>query len=415
MGRSLSLAAYRALSLRKQNTVDEAPQPPRPKGEVIWAHAADPERAMALLDLAKRLDAQRPGAALLLSCGAEIEPDDPLQAAARESGAICTALTPDHPGAARRFMAHWRPDLCLWTGGQLWINHVSAAADSGIPLILADIEQIDLETRRHKWFPDLTRTVLDFFNAILANSTAAAREVRRLGVDRVKVSVAPRMRASPMPPACSLDELSELTDDLASRPVWLAVAARSDEIAPILAAHRSALRLAHRLLLVLSPAEPLDREALETNLRAAGLRFEDWDECGVIEDHTQVLLSADADDLGLWYRIAPLAFLASSLEPGATGVDPLDAAALGSAILYGPNVGRHIDTYARLAAAGAARTVSNSDSLSAALVQLMAPDHAAAMALAGWEVATEGAETTDRLLDLIQDGLDRNGGNHAAT
>ena len=39
--------------------------------------------------------------------------------------------------------------------------------------------------------------------------------------------------------------------------------------------------------------------------------------------------------------------------------------------------------------------------------RLTAPDLAAAMALAGWDVATEGAELTERLVSLICDQLDQ--------
>jgi len=63
--------------------------------------------------------------------------------------------------------------------------------------------------------------------------------------------------------------------------------------------------------------------------------------------------------------------------------------------------------------AGASRLVRNAESLGKAVVQLSAPDQAAAMALAGWEAVTEGADTTDRLLDLVQDVLDSDKASHA--
>ena len=40
------------------------------------------------------------------------------------------------------------------------------------------------------------------------------------------------------------------------------------------------------------------------------------------------------------------------------------------------------------------------------MVQLIAPDHSATMALAGWEVVTESAHLTDKLVDQMQDILD---------
>ena len=83
------------------------------------------------------------------------------------------------------------------------------------------------------------------------------------------------------------------------------------------------------------------------------------------------------------------------------------AAGLGSAVLYGPNVRNHLNAYSRLASAGAARIVNDANALGVAVARLIAPDHAATMALAGWQVASESAAVTDRIVDLVQDALDQ--------
>ena len=104
--------------------------------------------------------------------------------------------------------------------------------------------------------------------------------------------------------------------------------------------------------------------------------------------------------------MAPVSFLGGSLVAGREGVDPLEAAALGSAVLYGPRVGRHLQSYSRLASAGAARIINDSAALGMAVSRLVAPDQSAIMAHAGWDVVSEGAALTDRITDLVQDTLD---------
>lgn len=405
MGRSLSLAAYRALSRRKSVSLGpDRDLPPRPRGELLWVHISSQTRFEAINDLTGRLRAQRPETHVLLTYDQLKHPDGFLGETADDVFLI--GLHSDHPWSAREFMAHWKPDMCVWTGGELMVNQVNAAAETGIPMLLVDVANIDFSSRRHKWFPDLTRTSLDFFHQIITNSDTAARTIRRLGISRAKVSTSARLRGGPMPPPCSDDEVTAVLNDLAGRPVWLAARARTSELDAILYAHRTALRLSHRLLLILTLDDQSNCDDLKLRLSQAKMRFADWDSGDAIEDSTQVLISGDVEELGLWYRVSPLTLMASSLSPEAGGCSPLDAAALGSAILYGPNVGPHIDTYSRLSAAGAARVVSDGENLSAALVQLVAPDRAAAMALAGWEVATEGAELTNQLIDRIQDMLD---------
>lgn len=402
LGRSLSLAAYRALSRRKiQSDIPEIPA--RPDGEILWAHATSETRFSALCDLGRRLKIQRPGLGLLVSFDPARFIPEP------EAGDGCdwiAGLDSDHPDAAQRFLTQWAPDLCLWAGGILMPNLIAAASEQGIPMILLDIGESDFPSRRHKWFPDLNRASLLCFEAIMVTNGAAARSLQRIGVPAERITVTDRLRNSATPPPCPENEPAAIAADLSGRPVWLAAHAMLAEFDPILAAHRAALRLAHRLLLVIILADPADAPLLVAKLSGTGLRYAAWEPGDPIEDSTQVLISHDPADLGIWYRVAPLSFVASSLSPGAGGRSPLEAAATGSAVLYGPNVDNHLESYSRLAAAGAARSVHDAQSLGAAVIQLIAPDYAAAMALAGWQVVTEGARLTDRLIDRIQDMLD---------
>ena len=166
-------------------------------------------------------------------------------------------------------------------------------------------------------------------------------------------------------------------------------------------------RLSHRLLLILAPADPSDSEAFHKTLRARGLRYVTWSEGALPGEITQAILADTEGEMGLWYRIAPVSFMGSSLIAGYGGSDPNEPAAHGSAILYGPNIRNHIDTYSRLAEAGAARIVHNAETLGAAVQQVLTPDQSAAMAHAAWDVATRGAAVMDRIVDLVQDMLDR--------
>ncbi len=400
MSRALGLAAYRAMSWR----LPEDPSPPsgyRGPGQLLWIHAATPERYMALCDLAARVRGQRPGLNLLVTV------DGTLPAAVLPVGAPPPAALPsDHPNSVEVFLDHWRPDLCLWVGGGLRPNLISTAANRRIPLLLADLGTGDLPVRSMRWLPDVTRACLNCFDTVLASSEAAAAQVRRLGLSDEQITVTSRLHTGATPPPCSDKMFSTTTEDLGGRPVWLAAPLLGSEAAAVISAHREALKLLHRLLLVIIPTGPEDYVEVTRQLTESGLRHDNWSLGDEIDDNTQVLVSCSPETLGLWYRVAPLTFMASSLPPGAGGRNPLDAAALGSAVLYGPHVDDHRDAYARLSAEGAARIVRDADGLAGAVVRLVAPDEAARMALAGWQVVTESAHLTDMLADLIQDRLD---------
>ena len=404
MARSLGLAAYRALAQRREATF-EPPDTPRPEGELIWLHAAEPDNLLAVQDLAKRLCASRQRAVAVIT-----GPDKMAVPGSSPDGTILHTDTPgEHPQAVAAFLAYWRPSVCIWLWGGLRPNLILEADKAGVPLFLVDAETSGFDARRNRWLPDLTRELLGRFRAIVARTPAAQRRLGNLGTAKGEVGLSAPMLAGGQALACVDSDLAELATAMGGRPAWFATAVLPKELPVVLTAHRGALRWSHRLMLILNPAHLGDREALNAALAESGLSVAQWDAGQFPDDTTQVLLTEDRADWGLFFRVSPVSFMGSTLIQGENGCDPLDAAALGSAVLYGPRVRQYMQSYSRLAAAGAARIVNDADALATAVSRLIAPDQAATMAHAGWEVVSEGAAVMDRIVDLVQDALDEAG------
>lgn len=404
MGTSLSLAAYRAF-VRRGPTPSYDPCSSRPRGELVWAHATSQSRLAALMDLGSRLVSLRGDIHVLITCDPDLVPSTARERAGKIQGTCITEVLPaDHPATVAQFLDHWSPDTCLWTGGFLRPNLNIETAARNIPQFLIDASADGFDSPKERWFPEVSRRILSGFSAVLASSDDAKRRLISLVQAAKYIQLTAPLRASAPPPPYNQTEVDAFASHLSGRPVWLAAEVQPEEVPRILSAHRQAARRAHRLLLIMAPVGPDDQ--LAAQVAAHDFPVADWSVGALPDDGTQVLVADGPDDLGLWYRLAPLAFVGSSLVPGYGGRDPFAAAALGSAILYGPNVGDHLEAYSRLAAAGAARIVKDADGLGSAVLRLIAPDLAASMAHSGWEVASEGAELTDRVIDLVQSALD---------
>lgn len=394
---SLGLKAYRAL-VRRNPPTRYVPSHDRPKGEVLWIHAPEKGSALALFDLANRICAQRHGLSLLITCNEAI--------VSPNSSIIIDTVPSEHPQDTKAFLEHWRPDVGLWLWGDLQPNLILAAHQKDVPLIMADADQQGFENRRDRWLPEVARDVMACFRTVLSRTEPAYTRLAKLMHSDKTLELSGPLMASGQSLDYAQSDFDELSTILGGRPVWFAASVQSNEVQTVLAAHRHALRLSHRLLLVLNPASEDQATECQARLSVEGLRSARWDDGEMPDDNCQVLLATAQDELGLWYRMAPLSFLGSSLSSGQHGLDPLQAAALGTAILYGPNVRNHMPSYTRLAAAGAARIVNDAGALGVAVAQLISPDHAASMAMSGWDVVSQGAAVTDRITELVINSLD---------
>ncbi len=405
MARSFGLKAYRALSGRTSDPCF-VPSSMRPSGSLLWIHAAEPGNLLAIYDLADRLRAARYELTVLITL-----PDASTFEKTRENwtpreSTFLELVPSEHPEAVASFWNHWSPDMCLWVWGRLRPNLLTQAHRSTCPVVLVDADVAGLDGRRDRWLPDLSRQLLEPCAAILVRSNAALQKMESLDLPKGRVRLTPPLVAGGRALPCDDTDLTDLTSTLRGRPVWLANSIHPDELAAVLAAHRTAMKLSHRLLLVLLTARPAFDKQFKEAIQSEGYRLADWDNGEEPDEASQVLLFSDSRDLGLFYRVAPVTFMGGSLGAGHTGRNPFEAAALGSAVLYGPNNRRFMPFYKRLADAGAARLVKDEQSLGTSVTRLIAPDQAAAMAHAGWDVVSEGAAVTDRVIDLVQAGLD---------
>lgn len=396
---SLGLAAYRTLT-RRRAPPEFTPSRPRPEGELIWIHAAETGNNRALSDLAHRLISMRHRCNVLMTTG-----HDTVQIRAPEA-VIQEDLPVEHPDVTDAFIDHWKPDVVIWAWGGMLPNLILSAAASGASMMLIDADRDGFDSRRDRWLPEVLRHLVAQFDTIIVRSQAAHLRLAQLGCALDQIELAPPLRPfGRMLPAIDSD-LNDMTQALGGRPVWLAMQITQGEVETILSAHRQALMASHRLLLILVPADIETAQSIAEKTDQRGLRTASWSAGDMPDDNTQVLQADTTEDLGLWLRVAPVSFLGGSLRPGQDSCDPYMAAAHGTAIIYGPHTGSNVEAYTSLMNAGAARIVNDAVTLGRAVMQMIAPDQAAQMAMAGWDVVTQGADSLDKIIDSVQARLD---------
>ncbi len=377
---------------------------PRPEGPLAWFHAASVGESLSILDLVRRLRAQRPNLNILVTTGTITSAR--LMAARLPEGAVHQFYPLDVLVAVRRFLDHWRPDLALWTESELWPTMLRELRARGIPTVLINARMSQKSFRGWKWAPIAARNIIGGFDLILAQDKDTAERLKQLGATPATLHLSGSLKDSAAPLPHDEAERKRIAARLAGTPVWCAASTHPGEEEIAAAAHARVRLTNPGLLLILVPRHP-DRgpdiaQALATEGWRVGLRSR-----GELIGQEQAIYVADTlGELGLWYRIAPVSFIGGSLVD-AGGHNPYEPAALGSAIVHGPHVSNFTDAYGRLSAIGGARQVADADTLAASVTELLSPDAAAAMATAAWDVASAGADTLDRVADRLAPLLDR--------
>lgn len=372
------------------------PRPARPVGALVWLHSPGPDALPVMQELARHL-IEDDGVQVVLT-SPEV-PETPTAAVVQPPPA-------DYPRAVEEFLDHWRPELVVMAGGELLPAMIHECRRRKLPLVMVNARTPTLQPGREGWYPGLTGTCLQAFDQIMVLDDAAARAFRRAGAETGQIRITGRME-EPSAALCHVEsDRAALAALMATRPVWLAADVAPEEMRHVIAAHRAALQLAHRLLLILVPrnaaAAPMLAEELEA-IEGWGVALRRTEQYPDAE--TEVLIS-DASEYGLWYRLAPVTYLGGSLEGDGCHRNPMEPAALGSAILYGPKPGIHGAAFQRLGAARAARMVGSGSDLAIALGDLLSPDRAARQARAAWIIATEGTEATEQALQAIRTLMD---------
>jgi 3-deoxy-D-manno-octulosonic-acid transferase len=372
----------------------------RPDGPIVWLQCGEASDLGAARALAARLAALEPQLTCLVTIPGQAKPE--------RDGALVLCPAPEAGrGAARAFVEFWRPDVFVCLTGQPDTTLVTELETVARRLILANATAATAATAKRGWLPRLSRSVFDHFDYVLASDKTAADALQRDAGLRNGglISVGPLQDGARVLPH-NERERQDIAALMRTRPVWCAASATMDEIDTIAAAHRQASRRSHRLLLVVLPRKLEDASDIADALRARGFAVGLRSDGAEPTESTQAYVADLGGEAGLWYRVSPVTFLCGSLNDAACD-DPFEPAALGSATIHGPRTSPYQPHFSRLDAAGGSVAIATGDDLGSAVEMLIAPDRAASVSHAAWDVTSTGSEATERVVELICDAIGR--------
>ena len=323
---------------------------------LLWLHAVSVGETRAAEPLIKALQATYPQHQILLTCMTPTGRETGRQLyghLCNQHGApVIQAYLPyDYPGAMRRFLRHFQPELGLLMETEIWPNLLAAAQAAKIPLALVNARLSARSAQGYARIAGLSRPALGKLSRVAAQTAADAERLAQLGAPTPQVCGNLKFDVSPAPDRLALG--ATWRQAIGERPIFLAASTREGEEELLLAAlFNHPLCQVQGFLLVLVPRHPQRFAAVAQLLASKNIRFCQRSD-GLPTPETQVWLGDSMGEMVAYYRLADLALIGGSLLP-LGGQNLIEAAACGCPVLVGAHMFNFAQATSDAVAAGAA-------------------------------------------------------------
>jgi 3-deoxy-D-manno-octulosonic-acid transferase len=363
----------------------------------VWLHGASVGESGVALQLAEALAAREHGLSFVLSSGTRTSANLIAKRLPPRTTHIYAPI--DRPSAVRRFLAHWRPNLGVFVESELWPHLILEAQATGVPLALVNARMSPKSLGRWTRWRAAGRRLLEAFTIVLAadQRTAAA-------LSQLRTAPAPavgNLKLAADPPPSDLPARAAFAEEIGARKVWLAASTHAGEDEILLAAHALLRANFPDALLIIAPRHP-ERGAAVAALGGHAPRRALGQPIGA----ASVYVADTMGELGMFYALAPVSFIAGSLLPKLKGHNPVEPAKLDAAIVTGPYVESFQDLFDALLVANAAMRADDAEAIAGSVSALWRDENLRARGVtAARAVVDQGAaaleDTVARLSALL--------------
>lgn len=297
---------------------------------------------------------------------------------------------------SRRAWRQVQPDLVILTEGERWPEHIHQARSRGVPVVCVNARLSDRSYHRMQRVRWAVAPLLAGVTRVLACSAHDAERFRELGIPADRIEATGNIKLDLAIPR--LDEAGKacLRRELGLPPTGLVLMGASTwagEETALVDAFRAAREQGVECALLLVPRHAERRGEVEGLLQASGLSFH-LRSRGAAAGTVDVAVGDTTGELRQFLQLADVVFIGKSLPPHTEGQTPVEAAALGRAMVLGTGMGNFRAIARELVEQGAVVQVADAAALTAAVVALLrdpARRTALGEAAQAWHRANVGA------------------------
>ena len=338
----------------------------RPAGKLIWVHAVSVGETRAAQPLIAAMLAQDPSLSILLTHMTPTgrQTGDELFVRKHADRMMQAYLPYDTPGAMRRFLRAWRPDVGIILETELWPNLCAQAVRLGVPLAMVNARLSERSLRKGLRWRRLITPAMRSLSLVIAQTEGDAARIRQLGRDAVQI--AGNLKFDVMLSPELLERGRRWRERAGARPVLLAASTRDGEEALLLDTWLAQPRVtgvetSPAPLLLIVPRHPQRFDEVAREIEARGLRLARRSELDAQTEslaQAEVLLGDSMGEMPAYYGMADAAIIGGSLLPFG-GQNLIEACAAGVPVVLGSHTYNFADAAEQAIEAGAAIRVAD--------------------------------------------------------
>ena len=346
---------------------------PAATGPTLWVHALSVGEVTSALPLVRGLRQAKPQARIVFSV-TTASGDQVARTLMEPLGATVIAAPLDLGPVVHHFLRVIRPDLFLLVETDFWPVWLYTLQRAGVPLLLVNGRVSARSHARYQRFRFFFRPMFRTFSLLAMQTGADAARMVELGVDAARVVTLGNLKFDTAPPLA--DPAGDTSRDAAraawgfapEAPLWICGSTHPGEEEVIFDVYLRLREQIPSLQLLVAPRRIERRDEILAAARAQGLDFRTRTGDGTRQG--PLLLLDTIGELASCYPLAEVVFIGGSLV-AAGGHNPLESAAVGVPVLFGPHMEDFTEIAAALTTCGGATQVDSAGALAAALTRIL--------------------------------------------
>lgn len=339
----------------------------RPRGPLVWFHAASVGETLALIPLIREI--RKRDIHVLLTTGTVTSAE--LSRTRLGDDVIHQYVPLDIKISVNRFLNYWTPDAAITAESEIWPVTMMELERRHIPQIRVNARVSDRSFDRWKNHSDFAEALFSKLALVVAQSDMDAERFRDLGSWPVVISG--NLKGDTDPPPFDQSVFDHYRRQIGNRKTWAAISTFDGEEKAAATVH-SAIKSRDGQLTIIVPRHPERADEIETMLKGMNLTVARRSRNDAITPETDIFLGDSIGEMGLYLRLTELAFVGRSLTAEG-GQNPLEPAMLGCAVLSGAHVQNFREAYQKLLRSGGGRIIRDVEMLAKAVHYLLVNDN----------------------------------------